>query len=129
MISDTPIIKSLYTALDSLQTSGVPVLPRGDEGIPIVPLLRAALDAFENLESHRKRALGLNLRRRHLILLLRSPFATLEPLETEAAVLSGEAVAESSTLTGDDLNAGTEGTRTFVERGRVGGCGKVCWRI
>lgn len=61
-----------------------------------MPLLRVALNLFGNLETHRRRALGLRLRRRHLILLLRSPCATLDPLEAEAAVLSGEAVAESS---------------------------------
>ncbi|VDK22710.1 unnamed protein product [Taenia asiatica] len=96
LVSDTAIIKSIFTALDTLQPSGVPPVARGDEGIPIVPLLRVALSLFDSLETHRRRALGLRLRRRHLILLLRSPCATLEPLEAEAAVLSGEAVAESS---------------------------------
>ena len=95
LVNDTPIIKNLFVALNSLQSLGIPTLPRGDQGIPVVPLLRAALDAFEHLEKHRGRALGVNLRRRHLILLLRSPFATLEPLGAEAAVLSGEAVAET----------------------------------
>ncbi|KAL5109943.1 hypothetical protein TcWFU_002414 [Taenia crassiceps] len=94
LVSDTAIIKSIFTALDTLQPSGVPPVARGDEGIPIVPLLRVALSLFDDLETHRRRALGLRLRRRHLILLLRSPCATLEPLEAEAAVLSGEAVAD-----------------------------------
>ncbi|CDS43079.1 conserved hypothetical protein [Echinococcus multilocularis] len=96
LVSDTAIIKSIFTALDTLQSSGVPPVARGDEGIPIVPLLRVALSLFDNLETHRRRALGLRLRRRHLILLLRSPCATLEPLKAEAAILSGEAVVESS---------------------------------
>ncbi|VDM23839.1 unnamed protein product [Hydatigera taeniaeformis] len=118
LVNDTAIIKNIFTALDTLQPSGVPPVARGDEGIPIVPLLRVALSLFDNLEKHRRRALGLRLRRRHLILLLRSPCATLEPLEAEAAVLSGEAVAESSatmTEAGECVETSAAGESAGIE--------------
>ncbi|VDO04121.1 unnamed protein product [Rodentolepis nana] len=104
-VSDTAIIKSLYTKIEELRPRPVPpIAMQPDEGTPVIPLLRSALAIFDHLSTFRRRAIGKCQRRRHLILILRSPLVALDQLDAEAAVLSGEIIADSASApsTNDD---------------------------
>ncbi|VDK20629.1 unnamed protein product [Taenia asiatica] len=61
-----------------------------------MPLLCVALSLFENLETHRRHALDMRLRRFHLILLLCSLCATLKTAEAKEVALLSEVFSGNS---------------------------------
>lgn len=114
-VSDTAIIKSIYTKIEELKTRPTPPIAneQAGEGISVIPLLRSALAIFDHLETFRLPAIGKRQRRRHLILILRSPLVALDQLEAEAAVLSGAVIAENvpvvpTTTIGKDQGVGDD---------------------
>nr|CDS30100.2 hypothetical transcript [Hymenolepis microstoma] len=118
-VSDTAIIKSLFNKIEELKPRPVPPLvSQPDEGTPVIPLLRSALAIFDHLDTFRRRALGKGQRRRHLILVLRSPLVSLDQLDAEAAVLSGEIIADNtsalSVKDGKEYSNGSQGSKDGV---------------
>ncbi|VDD78230.1 unnamed protein product, partial [Mesocestoides corti] len=105
LVCETPVIKEIFVGLDTLLPTTAPRPPSSSspsEGVPVVPLIRAALNQFEVLNQTRRDGPGDCVRRRHLILVMLSPCLGVASLEAEAAALAGEAVVEEAELAVED---------------------------